>query len=111
MTTDHISHWIDLLESTRGSDLLPDPSLDGLLGFLYSELSKQPQAIEKRDEIIRQNLFSIDGRSTWARAGIIAHQARRLHRGMRSPYGWITRADRIKPLPETQRRIFGILTK
>ena len=111
MTSDHISHWIDLLESTRGSDLLPDPSLDALLTFLYSELSRQPQAIKQRDEILRANLFSVDGRSTWQRAGIIATQARRLHSGMRSNYGWITRADRIKPLPETQRRIFGILTR
>lgn len=111
MTSDHISHWIDLLESSRDSGLLPDPSLDALLTFLYSELAKTPEAIQRRDEIIRQNLFDVPGRSTWARAGIIASQARRLHCGMRSPYGWITRADRIKPLPETTRRIFSILTK
>jgi hypothetical protein len=111
MTSDELNHTIDLLESTRGSDLMPGPSLDVLLGFLYAELAKTPQAIKKRNELIKSNMFDIPARSPWARAGIIASQARRLHCGMKSPYTWISRADRIKPLPETQRRVFTILTK
>ena len=111
MTSDELTHTITLLESTRGSGFMPDPSLDTLLGFLYSELAKTPEAIKTRNELIKSNMFDIPARSPWARAGIIASQARRLHRGMRSNYGWITRADRIKPLPETTRRIFSILTK
>jgi hypothetical protein len=111
MTSDELNHTIDILESTRGSGLIPGPSLDNLLEFLYSELAKTPEAIQRRDEIIRDNVFDVPGRSTWARAGTIALQARRLHRGMKSQYTWISRADRIKPLPETTRRIFSILTK
>jgi hypothetical protein len=111
MTSDELTHSITLLEATRGSGFMPDPSLDTLLGFLYSELAKTPEAIKTRNELIKSNMFDIPARSPWARAGIIASQARRIHCGMKSPYTWISRADRIRPLPETTRRIFSILTK
>lgn len=106
---EELSHWITLLESA-GSDLLPTPSLDKLVSFLYTELAKTPAARKKRDQILRENMFAIPANSTWERASVISHQARRIHCGMRSGYSWITRADRVKPLPETQRQIFRILT-
>lgn len=114
MASDRISYLADLLES--GGDL-PDPSRQWLIGALRAiDSGADPRlALElpeptpaARNRIIRDHAGELTG-SPWAKAKYIANQARRIHRGRKSAMLWITKADRIRPIPETQRQIFNIL--
>lgn len=114
MTTDSITYLCDLLES--GGDI-PAPSREWLLGALRQidqghdpreALGLPEPNADSRNQVLRQNAISLPG-TPWRKAGMIADQARRIHRGRKSSMPWILAADRLRPLPETQRQIFNIL--
>ena len=111
MTTDELLYSIDLLESSRQSGAIPGPSLDRIIGFLYSEIAQQEESRIKRDEALRAHQFELPATSTWGRAAVLRNEARRLHGGRKSSYAWLDSAHRIKPLPLSQGQLFRILSR
>lgn len=115
MSSERLAYAVDLLESPAP---LPDSTRQWLRDALQSILNgadpahalglEVRAARQERDDIIRQNAGSLAW-STSGRARILAEQARRLHRGRRSEYQWLVRADRICRLPESIRMYHNIL--
>lgn len=112
--TDRITYLCDLLES---SGELPDATRQWLLtAFRQIDAGQDPRLAlelpeptpEGRNRIIREHAGELPG-SNWQKARYISDQARRIHRGRKSSMTWILRADRIRPIPETQRQIYDIL--
>ena len=117
MSNDRIGYICDLLES--GGDI-PAPSREWLLGALRqidqgadprSALELPEPTAASRNQVLREHAVELPGRSLWAKCRIIAGESRRIHRGRKTQYRWILAADRLRPLPETQRQIFNILKK
>jgi hypothetical protein len=108
MNAQELEHLHALLSS---SGPIPEPSRVKLLGMV--EIARSNVAANERkaerDQIIRDGAESLGLPSIKARARLLAEQSKRLHRGGRSAYPWITRADRIDPLPESPRRFEQIL--
>lgn len=111
MTPAEILYSIDLLESSRPSGVIPSPSLDRIIGFLYDEIGRQEESRQKRDQALRAHQFELPATSTWGRAGVLRNEARRLHGGRKSHYPWLNTAHRIKPLPLSQGQLFRILSR
>ena len=115
MTTDRIGYLCDLLESDGP---LPEPTRQWLLDALREiDQGHDPrQALglpepgpESRNRILREHATELPGRSLWAKCRIIAGESRRIHRGRKSQYRWISEADRLKALPESPRQFWSIL--
>lgn len=108
MNAQELDHLQTLLSSPGP---IPEPSRVKLLDLVESARSQLSQDERKaeRDAIIRQGAESLGLPSIKARARLLAEQSKRLHRGRRSAYPWITHADRIEPLPETERMFENIL--
>ena len=63
-----------------------------------------------RDAIIKDHAPTL----AWSHSGqarILATEARQLHRGRRSEFSWLARADRLHRLPETERAYHYILKR
>ena len=115
MSAERLSYCIDLLEADAP---LPAPTRTWLRDCLQSILSgtdpvaalglEVRAARAERDELIRQNAASLAW-SNSGRAKILSEQAKRLHRGRRTEYQWLVRADRICRLPESIRQYHHIL--
>ena len=118
MSSDRLHHILDLLED---GTTLPAPTRDWLRDGLRRWAGGQSlelalgldaaTARRERDQVLRDNAATIPAASVSARARAIANEARRIHRGRRTAYDWIRRADRIATLPETSRQILNILGK
>jgi hypothetical protein len=118
MSAERLRHIVDQLES--GTTIGPASAewlrqalrrhldqgepLDQSLGLASRDL------IAERDAIIRDGAESLGFTSIKARARLIASESQRLRSGRRSEYLWIIRADRIYPLPETE-RMFEIILR
>lgn len=105
-----LAHLRELL-STPGE--IPDPSRCKLLELVSVALDQTSVHERKaeRDMLIRQGSESLGFSSAKACARLLAEESRRLRSGRRSKYTWITRADRIYPLPVSSRRFEQILSK
>jgi hypothetical protein len=112
---ERLSYLADLLES--GGDL-PAASREWLLGALRqidqgtdprTALGLPEPGPESRNRILREHATELPGRSLWAKCRIIAGESRRIHRGRKSQYRWISEADRLKALPESPRQFWSIL--
>jgi hypothetical protein len=118
MSAERLRHIVDQLES--GTTIGPASAewlrqalrrhldqgepLDQSLGLASRDLRAE------RDAIIRDGAESLGFTSIKARARLIASESQRLRSGRRSEYLWIIRADRIYPLPETE-RMFEIILR
>jgi hypothetical protein len=114
MTTDRIGYLCDLLESDGP---LPEPTRQWLLDALRqidqgtdprTALGLPEPNADSRNQVLRSHAVELPG-SPWRKAKLIADQARRIHRGRKAEMPWILAADRLRPLPESQRQIFNIL--
>jgi hypothetical protein len=112
---ERLSYLADLLES--GGDI-PPASRQWLLEALRQiDQGTDPRAAlglpepgpESRNRILREHATELPGRSLWAKCRIIAGESRRIHRGRKSQYRWISEADRLKALPESPRQFWSIL--
>ena len=109
MKAEELEHLQTLLSSPGP---IPEPSrvkLLSLIDIARSNVAANERKAE-RDQIIRDGAESLGLPSIKARARLLAEQSKRLHRGRRSAYPWITRADLIEPLPETERMFENILS-
>jgi hypothetical protein len=111
---ERLSYLADLLES--GGDL-PAASRQWLLEALRqidqgtdprTALGLPEPTADSRNQVLRQYAQELPG-SPWRKAQVIADQARRIHRGRKAAMPWIIAADRLRPIPETQRQIYNIL--
>ena len=113
---ERLSYLADLLES--GGDI-PPASRQWLLSAFRAIESGVPanealslevkHSRQERNDIIKVNAQNLGIWSTSGKARILAAEARRLHRGRRSEYPWIARADTICKLPESVRQYHHIL--
>jgi hypothetical protein len=110
-----LTHIADLLES---GDTLPPASAEWLRQSLRRwraglpiDLALQLTAVDElreRDTILRQHCFEM-GDKPFEQARRIAAEARLIHGGRHSQYGWIHRADRIRRIPDSARQVYTIL--
>jgi len=115
MSNDRLTHISDLLETGNS---LPPASADWLRQCLRRWRAGLPidlafaltkfDLIRERDTILRQHAFEV-GETPFRQAEVIAAEARLIHGGRHSRYGWIHRADRIRPVPNTSRQLYKIL--
>jgi hypothetical protein len=71
----------------------------------------EAHALSERNAILREHAAEIPASSINGRAKAIAAEAKRIHSGRRSRYGWIVEADRLSPLPETPRQYHSLLKR